>query len=105
MQNNKKTADSDTPLNRPVTRPKNATTHPGTVAKKALSTRRDRDVIEMEKVEKNTKKEAKERRKADEASRKETAQQRVEQLQAQQAIDLEDEASEIPHHQPLVKGK
>jgi hypothetical protein len=46
LRNDKKTADIA--LNRPVTRQKNATTHPGT---DALSTRRDREVIEKEKLE------------------------------------------------------
>ena len=48
-------------------------------------------------------KEAKERQNADEAARKEATQQWTEQLQAQQAIDLENEESGIPHQKP--KGK
>lgn len=96
---------AETPLNRPVTRPKNATTHPGTEAQKVLSTRRDPEVIEKEKLARKAKKEAKERQNADEAARKEAAQHRIEQLRAQQAKDLEDEESEIPHQQPLAKGK
>lgn len=82
--------------NRPVTRRKNATTHPGTDAQKVLSTRRDPEVIEKEKLERKAKKEARERQNADEAARKEAAQHHIEQLRAQQAIDLENEASEIP---------
>jgi hypothetical protein len=101
--NDKKT--SDIALNRPVTRQKNATTHPGTDAQKVLSTRRDREVIEKEKLERKAKKEAKDRQNTDEAARKEAAQKRIEQLRAQQAMDLEDEDSEIPHQRPLAKGK
>jgi hypothetical protein len=96
--NNKKM--SETPLNCPVTRPKNATAHPGTNAQKVLSTRRDPEVIEKEKLEHKAKKEAKERQKADEAARREVAQHRIEQLRAQQTIDLEDEESELTHQQP-----
>jgi hypothetical protein len=77
---------ANTPPNRPVTRQKNATAHPGTDARKALSTRRDPEVIAKEKLERKTKKEAKERQNADEAARKETAQRRIEQLRAEQAI-------------------
>src|SRR3977135_2464803 len=97
----KKTAN--TQPHRPVTRQKNATAHPGTDAQKVLSTRRDPEVIEKEKLERIAKKEARERRNADEAARKEDAQHRTEQLRAQQAIDLQDEESEIPHQRP--KGK
>jgi hypothetical protein len=97
-----KTADSDTP-NRPVTRRKNATTHPGIDAKKALSTRRDPEVIEKEKLDRKVRKETKDRQNADEDARKEASQQLIENLRAQQSIDLEREESEIPHQQP--KGK
>jgi hypothetical protein len=89
--------DNDTaniPPNRPVTRPKNATTHPGTDAQKVLSTRRDPKVIEKEKTERNAKKEAKERQKADDAARKETAQRRIEELRAHQTIILAEEEAE-----------
>ena len=95
--------DNET-ANRPVTRRKNATTHPGTEAQKVLSTRRDPEVIEKEKLERKAKKEAKERQNVEEAARKEAAQHRTHQLRAQQAKDLEDEASEIPRKQP-PKGK
>ena len=94
---------ANTPPNCPVTHWKNATAHPGTDAQKVLSTRRDPEVIEKEKLERKVKKEAKERQNADEAARKEAAQQQTEQLQAQQAIDLENKESGIPHQQP--KGK
>ena len=94
----KNTVDSPvSPPNRPKTRPKNATTHPGTNAKKILSTRRDPELIEKEKVERQAKKEAKERQKVEEATRKEAAQQHVEDLRAQQAIELRNEESEIAH--------
>ena len=94
---------ADTQPSRPVTRQKNATAHPGIDAQKVLSTRRDPEVIEKEKQERKAKKEARERQNADEAARKEAAQLCTEQLRAQQAVDLEDEESEIPHQQP--KGK
>lgn len=100
---NKNTAD--TPPNRPATRAKNATVHPGTDAKKVLSTRRDPEVIEKEKLERKARKEARERQNVDEAARKEVAQHYTEQLRAQQAIDLEDEESKTPHQRPLAKGK
>lgn len=87
---------ADTPVNRPVTRPKNATAHPGTDAKKVLSSRHDPEVIEQEKLDRKEKREAKERRKTEEATRKEAAQQRVEKLRARQANELEDEEYEIP---------
>jgi len=89
----------DAPATRPVTRPKNATTHPGTDAKKALSSRRDPELIEKEKLERKAKKEAKERKKAEETTRKEVAQQRIEELRAQQTIEIEGEESEIPRQQ------
>lgn len=92
-QHDKNTVDS--PPNRPKTRQKNATTHPGTDAKKALSTRRDPEVIEKEKLGRQAKKEAKERHKVEEAARKEVAQQRVEDLRAQQAIELQKAESEV----------
>ena len=95
---------ADIPPNRPAMRPKNATVHPGTDAQKVLSTRRDPEVIEKEKLERKARKEAREHQSADKAARKEAAQHRIEQLRAQQAIDLEDEESEIPQR-PLVKGK
>ena len=94
---------ANTPHNCPVTRWKNATAHPGTDAQKVLSTRCDPEVIEKEKLEHKAKKEAKECQNADEAARKEATQQRTEQLWPQQAIDLENEESGIPHQQP--KGK
>ena len=93
------TTDTQALPNHPVTRAKNATAHPGTDAKKALSTRRDPEVIEKEKFECNMKKEAKDRQKADEAARKEAAQRRIEEFRAQQAIDLEDEESEFSRQQ------
>jgi hypothetical protein len=96
---------ADTPPNRPVTRLKNATVHPGTDAKKVLSNRRDPEVIEKEKLDRKARKEARERQDADEAARKEVAQCHTEQLRAQQAIDIEDEESEIPHQRPPAKGK
>ena len=94
---------TNTPPNHPVTRRKNATAHPGTDAQKVHSTHCDPEVIEKEKLERKAKKEAKECQNADEASRKEATQQRTEQLRAQQAIDLENKESGIPHQQP--KGK
>lgn len=84
----------DSPPNRPITRQKNATTHPGTEAKKVLSTRRDPELIEKEKLERKEKKDAKERQKEEAATRKEAAQQHVEKLRAQQAIEHQDEESE-----------
>jgi len=91
--------------NRPVTRRKNATTHPGTEAQKVLSNRRrDPQVIEKEKLERIAKKEAKDQKNADDAAGKEVAQHHTEQLRAQQANDLEVEESEIPRQQP-PKGK
>ena len=87
-------------LNRPVTRAKNATVHPGTEAEKVLSTRRDPQVIEKEKLERKAKKEAKECQKVEEAARKEAAQRHVEELRAQQVIDSVDKESEIPRQQP-----
>jgi hypothetical protein len=90
---------ADTPVNRPATRPKNATTHPGTDAQRALSSRRDREVIENEKLERKAKKEAKERQKVEDTTRREAAHLRVEKLRAQQAIEIEDEESEIPRQQ------
>jgi hypothetical protein len=90
---------ANTPPNRPTTRPKNATAHPGIDAQKVLSTRRDPEVIEKEKLERKAKKEAKERQNADEAARKEDVQHRVQQLRAQQIDDGEAET----HQQP--KGK
>jgi len=96
------TADTQappSPPNRPATRSKNATVHPGTDAKKALSNRRDPEVIEREKLERKAKKEAKERQKEEEAERKEAAQRHVEELRAQQAIELEDEDIDIRHKQ------
>jgi len=93
--------DKNTATNRPVTRRKNATAHPGTDAQKVLSTRRDPEVIEKEKIERKAKKEARERQNADEAARKEAAQHRIEQLRAQQAI-LENEEAEAHQQQ---KGK
>jgi hypothetical protein len=98
-------SDNET-ANRPVTRRKNATTHPGTEAQKVLSTRRDPEVIKKEKLDRKAKKEAKDRQKADNAARKEVAQHRTEQIRAQQAKDLEDEESEIPRQQlEPPKGK
>ena len=94
---------ANTPPNRPVTFWKNATAHSGTDAQKVLSTRHDPEVIEKEKLECKAKKEAKEHWNADKAARKEAAQQWTEQLRAQQAIDLGNEESGIPHQQP--KGK
>lgn len=93
-----KTTDSDTPLapNRPVTRAKNATTHPGTDAKRVLSNRREPEVIEREKVEQKAKKAAKEHKNREEAARKKKAQHHVEALRAQQAVELRDEF-EVPH--------
>ena len=85
----------NSPPNRPKTRTKNATTHPGTTAKKALSTRRDPEIIENEKLERQAKKEAKERQKVEEAIRKEAAQQHVKDLRAQQAVELQNEESEV----------
>jgi hypothetical protein len=93
------TADTEVPVNRPATRPKNATAHPGTDAQRALSSRRDPEVIEKEKLERKAKKEAKERQKLDETTRREAAQERVEELRAQQAIEIEADESEIPRQQ------
>ena len=101
MPHDKNTADTQT--NRPVTRQKNATAHPGTDAQKVLGTHHDPEVIEKEKLERKARKEAKEHQNADEAARKEAAQHHIEQLRAQQAIDLEDEESEIPRQRPKVK--
>ena len=92
MPHHDKTTDS--PPNRPITRQKNANTHPGTEAQKVLSTHRDPELIEKEKLERKAKKEAKERQKEEEATRKEAAKQHVEELRAQQAIELQDEESE-----------
>ena len=75
---NESTANA--PPNCPVTCRKNATAHPVTDAQKVLSTRRDPEVIEKEKLECRVKKEAKECRNADKAARKEAAQQRTVQL-------------------------
>jgi hypothetical protein len=94
---------ADTPPNRPVTRQKNAMAHPGIDAQKVLSTRRDREVIEKEKLERQAKKEAKERQNADDTARKEAAQHRIEQLRAQQAADFDKNESVIPRQKP--KGK
>jgi hypothetical protein len=80
--------------NRPATRSKNATAHPGIDAQKVLSTRRDPEVIEKEKLERKAKKETKERQNADEAARKEAGQHHVNQLRAQQITDLKDEEAE-----------
>ena len=93
------TADTEVPVNRPATRSKNATAHPGIDAQRALSSRRDPEVIEKEKLERKTKKEAKERQKLDETTRREAAQERVEELRAQQAIEIEADESEIPRQQ------
>ena len=87
----------NTPPNRPKTRPKNATAHPGIDAQKVLSTRRDPEVIEKEKLERKAKKETKERRNADEAARKEAGQCHVNQLRAQQITEAE------THNQPKSK--
>ena len=70
-------------INRPKTRPKNATTHPGTNAQKILSTRRDPEVIEKEKHDRLTKKANKEREKDEVTTRMTKGQLRVEELQAQ----------------------
>jgi hypothetical protein len=94
---NQKTANP--PPNRPITRPKNATAHPGTDAQRVLSNRRDPEIIEKEKLERKSKKEAKEHQKAEEVARKEAARQRVEELRAQQAIELDEEESH-----PQLKG-
>ena len=97
----KNTVDSDSPHNRPKTRPKNATTHPGIDAKKVLSTRRDPEIIEKEKLARQSKKEAKDRQKTEGATRKEAAQRHVENLRAQQAIELRTEESEVTR-QPKI---
>lgn len=93
---------ANTPLepSRPVTRLKNATAHPGTDAKRALSTRRDPEIIEQEKIDRQAKKDAKERQKVEDAARKKAAQHRIEELRAQQTTELEEEESEIPRQQP-----
>jgi hypothetical protein len=93
------TADTQVPVNRPGTRKKNATVHPGIEAQKALSSRRDPEVIEKEKLERKEKKEARERQKLDESARREAAQERVEELRAQQSIENEADESEIPRQQ------
>lgn len=77
---------------RPVTRAKNATTHPG----RALSNGREPELIEKEKLERKAKKEAREHKKSEEMARKEAAQRHIEALRAQQTIDLEDEELEQP---------
>ena len=90
---------ADTPVHRPVTRQKNATVHPGTEAKKVLSSRREPEIIEQEKIERKAKRDAKERQKTDEATRKEAAQQRVDELRTMQANEIEDKESAIPRQQ------
>jgi hypothetical protein len=92
--------DHNTTDTRPVTRTRNATVHPGIDAQRALSNRRDPDVIAKEKLERIAKKEAKERQKTEEAKRKEVAQQHIEELRAQQVI----EESDIPRQQPKGMG-
>jgi hypothetical protein len=92
---------ANTPPNRPATRAKNATAHPGIDAQKVLSTRRNPEEIEKEKLERKAKKVTKDRQKADEAARQKASQRRIEELRAQQITDLEEEAE--THKQP--KGK
>lgn len=99
-QHDKNTAN--TPPNRPATRPKNATAHPGIDAQKVLSTRRDPEVIEKEKLDRKAKKITKDLKNAEEAARKEAGQRHIEQLRAQQITDLEAEEAET-HKQPKSK--
>jgi hypothetical protein len=83
------TTGSDT---RPVTRAKNATTHPG---RRALTNnRREPEVIEKDKLERKAKKDAREHQKSEEKARKEAAHRHTEELRAQQITELEDEELE-----------
>lgn len=92
----------DTPPNRPVTRAKNASAHPGTEAKRALSSRRDPEIIEKEKSERKARKDAKDYQKAKKTARKEVAHRRIEEIRAQQAIDSElgDSEPNLRHREP-----
>ena len=85
---------------RPATHLRNATIHPGTEAKQALSNRCDPEIIKQEKIDRQAKRDAKEQQKVEEAERRKVAQHRIEELQAQQATELEEEESEIPLQQP-----
>ena len=85
---------------RSVTRLRNASAHPRTDAKQALSNHRDPEIIEQEKFDHQANKDAKEQQKADDAARKKAAQHHIEELRAQQTTVLEEEECEIPHQQP-----
>jgi hypothetical protein len=94
---------SNTQLNRPVTRHKNASAHPGTEAKRALSSRRDPEIIQKEKLDRKARKDAKDLQKAKETARKETTQHHIEELRAQQATELGNKELNLRCRQP--KGK
>ena len=97
------TANAPLAPSRPATRLRNATIHPGTEAKRALSNRRDPEIIEQEKIDRQAKRDAKEQQKVEEAERRKVAQHRIEELRAQQATELEEEESEIPRQQPGMR--
>ena len=78
-----------------TTRATNANKHPGTEAVNALrvKTRRDPQVIQVEKEKKKAAKETKEREQQAEVANKEAAQKDLEEFRAQQATNLKVDAA------------
>jgi hypothetical protein len=66
-----------------VTRPGNATRHPGAVAQEALRARRSKEVVEVEKQEKLAQRQAKEKKKQAEEAQKVAGEKHLAQLEAE----------------------
>ena len=89
--------------NRVRTRAGNANTHPGTAAKDALRVRnppRDPDIIQKEKVEKESKKIAKQKTAEETQDKQESAARFVEEYRARKENDTLNESTAIPRRKP-----
>jgi hypothetical protein len=82
----------------PRTRPKNASHRPGADAEKVLRVRRDPEVIQKEKKERQQRKEKKEQEKREEAAKKEVATRFVDEYRSQQVADIAIEETSRPRH-------
>ena len=102
MPARKKAVDDAGNETRVQTRSTNANKHPGMEAQAVLRVgkpRRAPEVIQQEKDEKRSKKEAKSREKVEEKVRQEALERELEEYRAQQEVDIEKEGATIPRHQ------
>lgn len=101
-----KKAPAEPDPNRARTRAGNANTHPGTAAKDALRVRnppRDPDVIQKEKIDKETKKAAKQKAVEESQAKEESATLFVNEYRARKDSEALNENLAIPRQKP--KGK